>query len=211
MEADMTKKDQRATPSPRQEEIIDRTIELVRVGGLGGLTTRKIAERVGFTEAALFRHYPSKQALLLGLMDRLEQMLVAPIRAIADDAGVPAPERLERMIRHHTKVVRQHDSLPIMLLAEASASGDPALVDRMRTIFGQYLSLLEGVAREGQARGELIDDVEPDCMALLLLGAPAALAIRHRLLPDTRAEDRFEESLIPFLRTVIDTAEGRTK
>jgi TetR/AcrR family transcriptional regulator len=207
----MTRIDDRATPTPRQEEIIDRTLELVRVGGLGGLTTRKIAARVGFTEAALFRHYPSKQALLLGLMDRLEEMLVTPIRAIADDEALPPAERLERIIRHHTTVVRQHDSLPIMLLAEASASGDPALVDRMRTIFRRYLSLLERVAREGQARGELIGDVEPDCMALLLLGAPAALAIRHRLEPDTSAEDRFEANLIPFLRAVIDPGKGRPK
>ena len=131
-------------------------------------------------------------------------------RAIAGDASLSAPERLERMVRQHTKVVREHDSLPIMLLAEASASGDPALVDRMRAIFHAYLSLLEGVAREGQTRGEITDEVEPDCLAILLLGAPAALAIRHRLLPDARAEDRFEDMLIPFLRSHIESHEGRT-
>ncbi|RLE19351.1 MAG: hypothetical protein DRJ65_20375 [Acidobacteria bacterium] len=200
----------RNSPTIRQEEIIDRTLELVRESGLGGLTTRKIAERVGFTEAALFRHYRTKQTLLLGLMDRLETMLVAPIRVIADDEALSFPERLEGMVRHHTKVVREYDSLPILLLAEASASGDPVLVDRMRLVFRHYLSLLEGVAEEGQARGELTNSVRPDCMALLLLGAPAALAIRHRLLPDETAEDRFEEDLIPFLMTTIDSREGRT-
>ena len=201
----------KSTLTPRQEEIIDRTLELVREGGLGSLTTRKIAERVGFTEGALFRHYPSKQALLLGLMDRLEDMLVGPIRVIAGDDAVNAAERLERIIRHHTSVVREHDSLPILLLAEASASGDPVLVDRMRAIFHGYLSLLEGVSREGQARDEVTSEIRPDCLALLLLGAPAALAIRHRLLPDARAEDRFEETLIPFLRATINTREGRSR
>jgi len=198
------------TQSPRQREILDRTLELVHEGGLGGLTIKKIAERVGFAEAALYRHFATKQELLLGLMDRLEDMLVAPIRAIAVDASLTAPERLEGMVRHHTKVVREHDSLPIMLLAEASSSGDPALVDRIRAIFHTYLSLLEGVAREGQTAGEIVDDIQPDCLAILLLGAPAALAIRHRLLPDARAEDRFEDMLIPFLRSHIEKHEGRT-
>jgi AcrR family transcriptional regulator len=195
-------------PTPRQEEIIDRTLELVREGGLGGLTTRKIAERVGFTEAALFRHYPSKQALLLGLMDRLEDMLVSAVRVIAGDDTVNAAERLERIIRHHTRVVREHDSLPIMLLAEASASGDPVLVDRMRVIFNSYLSFLVGVSREGQEKGEVTSELRPDCLAILLLGAPAALAIRHRLLPDAGFEDSFEEVLIPFLRASIDPLKG---
>jgi AcrR family transcriptional regulator len=204
----MTDTDNPTTPTPRQEEIIDRTLELVRKSGLGGLTTRKIAERVGFTEAALFRHYPTKQALVLGLMNRLEEMLVVPIRSIANDTAAPPAERLERMVRHHTRLVLDYESLPITLLAEASASGDPVLVDRMRAIFQGYLSLLEGVAREGQTRGEITDDVEPDCLAILLLGAPAALAIRHRLLPDARAEDRFEDLLIPFLRKQIENTEG---
>jgi len=194
--------------TPRQEEILDRTLELVREMGIGGLTTRKIAEGVGFTEAALFRHYPTKQALLLALMDRLEDLLVEPIARIAADGAVGAAERLERMVRHHTTVVRQFNSLPIILLAEASVSGDTALVDRMRAIFERYLSLLEEVVRAGQASGQLVGAIQPDCIAMLLLGAPAGLAIRHRLLPDAAAEDRFEELLIPFLRASIDTGEG---
>jgi len=203
-------RDKKAT-TLRQEEIVDRTLELVREGGLGGLTTKKIAERGGFTEGALFRHYSTKQALLLGLMDRLEDMLLVPIQAVAGDVTLSAPERLERMVRHHTKIVREHESLPIMLLAEASASGDKTLVDRMRAIFHAYLSLLEGVAREGQTSGEVVGDIQPDCLAILLLGAPAALAIRHRLLPDARAEDRFEDLLIPFLMKKIDTTRGSQK
>jgi hypothetical protein len=114
------------------------------------------------------------------------------------------------MVRHHTSVVRQFNSLPIILLAEASVSGDEALVDRMRSIFERYLSLLEEVVRAGQARGEIVGAIQPDCIAMLLLGAPAGLAIRHRLLPDPLAEDRFENMLIPFLRTHIESPEERT-
>jgi len=193
--------------TPRRKEIIDRTLELVRERGISGLTTRKIAENVGFTEAALFRHFPTKGALLLSLMDRLEDLLVEPIAGIAADETVGAAERLERMVRHHTRVVLQFNSLPIILLAEASVSGDEALVGRMRTIFQRYLSHLEEVVLKGQATGQIIGAIQPDCMAILLLGAVSGLAIRHRLLPDVVAEDRFEEILIPFLRAIIDTHE----
>jgi TetR/AcrR family transcriptional regulator len=203
----MSKRTGRKPLTPRQEEILGRTLELVRERGIGGLTTRKIAEGVGFTEAALFRHYPTKQALLLALMNLLEDLLVEPIAKIAADSAAGAPERLERMVRHHTTVVRQFNSLPIILFAEASVSGDKALVNRMRGIFERYLSLLEEVVRAGQACGEIVGAIQPDCIAMLLLGAPAGLAIRHRLLPNAAAEDHFEEILIPFLRATIDTRE----
>lgn len=201
--------DHATTESPRQAEILDRALELVREGGLGGLTTKKIAERVGFSEPALYRHFPTKQALILGLMDRLEEMLVMPARHIAAESGLPALKRLEEIVHRHVRLVREQNSLPILLLAEASASDDPELLSRMRSIFHGYLSVLEGLFREGQSRGEVSGGVQADCMALMLLGAPAALAIRHRLLPDVRAEDRFENTLLPFLLRAFSTTDGR--
>ncbi|NOZ93842.1 MAG: TetR/AcrR family transcriptional regulator [Acidobacteria bacterium] len=199
----------KAGESPRQTEILDRTLELVRTGGLGGLTTKKIAERVGFSEAALYRHFPTKQTLVLGLMDRLEEMLVQPARQIAAEGDLPVVQRLERIVLHHVRLIREQNSLPILLLAEASASDDPELLGRMRSIFHGYLSVLEGLIREGQTAREVASAVEPDCLALALLGAPAAMAIRHRLLPDARAEDRFEDQLVPFLLEALTTARGR--
>ena len=193
----------------RQRDILACTLELVREHGLAHVTTKLIAERVGFTEAALYRHFPTKQALLLGLMDRLEDMLLGPIQKTAGDGAIPVIQRLERIILHHATLVREQNSLPILLLAEASASDDPALLGRMRSIFHDYLSVLEGLVREGQARGEIVHGPEPDCLALLLLGSPAALAIRHRLLPDARAEDRFETTLIPFLVDTLDKSSRR--
>lgn len=193
------KTDHTITESARQTEILDQAMALVRQGGLAALTTRRLAHRVGFTEAALYRHFPNKQALILGMMDRLEAMLLEPVSAIASDESLSIPDRLEQIVLHHTTLVRRQRSLPILLLAEASLSEDEALLERMRSIFQGYLTTVEGLIDEGQTRGEIVNGPEPDSLAMLLLGPPAALAIRHRLFPDPPSEERFSETLIPFL------------
>ncbi|HHQ48093.1 MAG TPA: hypothetical protein ENK19_04320 [Acidobacteria bacterium] len=58
---------------------------------------------------------------------------------------------------------------------------------------------MERLIRKGQAEGEIVNGPAPDCLAQLLLGTPAVLAIRNRLLPDPQAEERFATTLIPFL------------
>ncbi|RLB15260.1 MAG: hypothetical protein DRG82_11995 [Deltaproteobacteria bacterium] len=194
--------------TPRQEEILDRAMDLVKESGLGALTTRKIAEKMGFSEAALYRHFPTKKALVNGLMERLDQMLLGPVQEIAADDSLSHLERLKRILLHHVHLVREQNSLPILLLAEASATDDPTLLGRMRSILHTYLSVLEGLVREAQAKGLVPGELQNDCIALLLLGAPAALAIRHRLLPDGRLEDRFENTLIPFLTEHLLPAQG---
>ncbi len=193
----------------RQSEILEQALILVREGGVSGLTIRKIAERVGFSEPALYRHFPNKQAVILGLMDRLDEMLVHSARTIAEDTSLSAPERLSRIISHHVGLVRKYNSLPILLLAEASTSDDPVLLSRMRAIFKAYFALLVDVVTEGQEMGKIDPSVQPDCLALGLMGTPTALAVRHRLFPDAGFEDRVEDVWIPFLLDRIAPVEER--
>ncbi len=189
----------------RQEEILDRTLELVRESGLAGLTIRKIAERVGFTEAAVYRHFPSKRALLAGLIRRLDGILLEPIRALAEDHGRSPRKRLEEALAHHERIILETDSLPILLLAEVVATGDAELVGGMRRVLSGYLALLAGMIRQAREREGVEGDLPPDMANLLLLGLPAALAIRHRLLPE---EDPEPQTLAALTEKAVTVAIG---
>jgi AcrR family transcriptional regulator len=182
--------------TPRQEEVLDHALALVQEVGLSGLTVRELARRVGFSEAALYKHYPSKESLLLALMERLRGRLMGPIRRAAQDPDRSPAERLAAMLRHHVSLILEVGGLPILVLAEAAVSGNKALVEGMRAQVGEYLGLLESVADElppapgRPAARELV---------LLLVGLPAATAIFHRLHPDAALEARARGELADYL------------
>ena len=183
----------------RQEDVLDRALELAASTGLAQLTMKKIAARVGFSEAAIYRHFPTKQALLLGLMARLEARLVKRVAEIAAADPFSPADRLARILDHHLRLVLEPNNLPILLLAEVSASGDPVLLRRMRGIMQAYLRVLEGLVKVGVAGRELPEEVQPVTIAMLLLGVPAALAIEHRLIANRRLERRVAGEIVPFL------------
>lgn len=188
----------RLASAERREQILERATELATETGLGQLTMKRIAARVGFSESAIYRHFPTKQALLLGLMSRLDTQLLQPIRALAELTDLSPTRRLERILQHHLSLVVQPHSLPIQLLAEASAAGDPLLLSRMRSIMGAYLDILTRLAREAADLDELPGDTDPALLAVWLLGGPAAVAIHHRLGVDPDLERRVERTLVPF-------------
>lgn len=194
--------------SPRQEEILDETLQLVRESGLSNLTIRRVAERVGFSEPALYRHFPTKQSLILGLMTRLEEMLLGRAQEILEESGKSARERLEEVLHFHLDLNQKNNSLPILLLAEASSSGDAELIARMQLILKNYLNLLQQLVEEGQSEETFVPVPEPDCLALLILGLPAAFAIRHRLNPSSEFEERVKSSLVPFLMQSLRLDQG---
>ncbi|MEO8195437.1 MAG: TetR/AcrR family transcriptional regulator [Thermoanaerobaculia bacterium] len=179
-------------PTPRQAEILDCAAELVAESGLAQLTMKRLAERVGFTEPALYRHYPGKSALLAAMIERLGGRLLPTMEEIAGDRRLTPRERLLGMVRHHVALLRATRGLPILFLAEGLASGDRDLMASVGGVMRRYLALLGVVTAElGPAGG-----VSADRQALLFLGLPAAIGIQLRAFPDLALSDEETELIV---------------
>lgn len=191
-------------PTPRQLEILERALELVQETGLANLTLKKVAERVGFTEAAIYRHFESKGALLGGIIALIGSRLLGPVREIAADTSLSPAERLERMVRHHVGILRATRGLPMILIAEGLATDDQDLLARLRGVMGGYLELLAGLLAELR----LPAGVPPQSQALYFLGLPAALGLGLRAFPERVPGDEEIERLVRYyVRSLI--APGR--
>lgn len=180
------------SPTPRQAEILDRAAELVAESGLAQLTMKRLAERVGFTEPALYRHYPGKSALLAAMIERLGGRLLETMEKIAGDRQVAPAERLLAMVRHHVAMLRATRGLPILILAEGLASGDRELIERVGGVMRRYLALLDGVLAEL----DLDAGVAPDRQAILFLGLPAAIGIQLRAFPELALSDAETDRIV---------------
>ncbi|MBZ0269741.1 TetR/AcrR family transcriptional regulator [bacterium] len=192
------------TTADRRGEILSEAMHLVRQGGLANLTMRKVAARIGFTETAAYRYFPNKQSLLVGLADWLGEMLLEPIRVLATSDERPE-ERIRLILEHHIHFVLRLDGLPMLVLAEAAATGEKELLERLAGIVRDYLTLLSGVLVEMRGNDEPVRSEE---LALLLLGIPASLAIRRRLGLDREAEPRVHTELLPFVLRCLNQKGG---
>ena len=186
----------------RQSQILDQTLELIRGEGLAGLTMRKVAQRMGFTEPAVYRHFKTKQDLILGIIRRLEINLIAPMRVIAADNERPVIDRIGDITAHHLGLIAENNALPILLFAEAAVSPDERLGRAMAAVFGAYEELLTGLLREGRERGEIAAALDPADGAMILMGAPAACALRLRLLGRISTDAR-RRHLVQYIKSAL--------
>lgn len=194
-------------PTARQAEILDRAAELVAESGLAQLTMKRLAERVGFTEPAIYRHYAGKSTLLAAMIERLGGRLLETMERIAGDRAMAPEERLLQMVRHHVALLRATRGLPILILAEGLASGDRELIDRIGGVMQRYLALLDAVLAELH----LDAGVPADRQAILFLGLPAAIGIQLRAFPDLGLSDEETDRLVRhYVRSLTATAAGAT-
>ena len=104
----------RKPTAERQEEILDAASRLLLRDGVAALTMATLAEAVGVTSGALFRHFPSRDAILLALAERMAARLRADLAAHVEG---DAPTRLRAFIAARLGTVSRAPTAPAMVLS----------------------------------------------------------------------------------------------
>lgn len=160
----------------RRAEIADAALRLIASRGIASLTVSALAAELGLTGGALYRHFPSTDAILVAVAARVVALL---------DAATPADDLAPRawirqLAAARTATVSGHAGLSRMLLSDQLALALPA--PALALLSGAIRRTREGVVRalaEGQARGEFRADLTPEAMAPVVLGA-IQMAAMHR-------------------------------
>jgi AcrR family transcriptional regulator len=102
-----------------RDVIRDVAIELFGQHGYEKTSLREIADRVGMTKASLYYHFPSKQALLLAILEPL----VAQWRAVVDRAeALPHSRENVRLILGETLDVQlRHRPIASLFVRDTAA------------------------------------------------------------------------------------------
>jgi AcrR family transcriptional regulator len=73
------------TVDPRRERIVAAALALLAEGGVAGLTTRAIGERVGLHNSSLFHHFRGKREIVSAVLARINEDLVTRFAPLAAD------------------------------------------------------------------------------------------------------------------------------
>ncbi len=159
-----------ATAPDVRSRLLDAAEAIVQARGVSGLTLEAAARAAGVSKGGLLYHFGSKEALLMGMLERL----AAFIRAEFDknrDRQAPGPGRAARAFlawafgdADCSPGDERHDRAAAVFLA--AFHHDPALLDPMR-------SVLAGM------KGELLADGLPAGRALTILAATDGLFMAH--------------------------------
>lgn len=118
----------------RREEILDAAVAIADEHGLDAVSMRAVADRIGVTPMALYRHIGDKAALLDGIVGRL----LAALLPSDTDRGQAWDERLNALA-HACRAITQHHPWAAHLLFSRPA----VTPDAVRAVEVIYTALLE--------------------------------------------------------------------
>ncbi len=163
----------RRSSEVRQAELVDAALQIIATRGIAALTTRSLADEIGLTTGAIFRHFASLDALLDAVVARIASVLDACFPA----ADLPARSRLERFVEARTAAVaEQLPILPLVVSEQFRLALPPAAAEQLLACMQKSRAFTVRCLRDGQKSGELRDDVGAEELAVIVMGTMQALA-----------------------------------
>ncbi len=163
----------------RQRQIIAAALEIVAERGPEALTIRGIAAKVGFSDAAVYRHFRSKSEILSTVVDLFaadSERLLAEIRG----CGCPALEKIRLFFLDRCRVFASDRAMATVMFAESLFQHDPALAARLHRVLQRHRRLLLEILRAGQREGT-IRRLPPEHMFTIIMGALRLLVLQWRI------------------------------
>jgi len=168
----------------RRAVTVEAVIALAAEQNPGEITTAAIAKHMGLTQGALFRHFPSKDAILQAVMEWVAERLLARVDKAAQAAASPLAA-LEAIFMTHIDFIAQHPGVPRMLFGELQRAGDTPAKMMARTLLDRYGKRLSALIEQGKAQGELAAEVNTAAATTLFIGAIQGLVMQSLLAGNT--------------------------
>jgi TetR/AcrR family transcriptional regulator len=194
----------RKPTAERKEEILDAAARVLARDGVASLTMATLAQEVGVTTGALFRHFDTRDAILVALAERTAAQLRADLAAPSEQDASAA---LRSFVAARMGTVAKIPSAPMMVLSPdvhlaLPTKGREALAATVRETFDHVAAI---VAR-GQAEGAFRQDLSPRSAAGVVLGALALRALQRVVAPRTLLTEHPADTLLTLLSSTTKKA-----
>ena len=152
----------------RKEQILQSLATILEQSPGERITTAGLAKHVGVSEAALYRHFPSKAKMFEALIEFIENTIFPRINQIMNEE-MEADKRCEKILGLILTFCERNPGITRILTGDPLAGETDRLRQRVTQLFDRIEAQLRQIIREMPIRGQQKSSTDPVVAANLLL------------------------------------------
>jgi len=154
----------------RQAEIIEKSIDLIAEKGIQGLTIKNLSKRIGISEPAIYRHFESKNEIILALLNTFNDMSIMFSSMMQTFEGT-ALEKIRFMFTKMIEIFIENPSMVAVIFSEELFKNEDILNDKVKIIQNRNQETVENILEQGKINKDIRNDVDTKYLAVLVMGA----------------------------------------
>ena len=165
---------------PRQIEIIEAAGNILTAKGVSGLTTKNLASHMGFGESALYRHFQSKEALILAMLHYLNDTMNKRLQTTVEQHTTPVA-KLRAVFANQLDFFADSPQYLIAIFSEGLLEESEKINEAIKSIMATKRNHLTNIIRQGQKEGVFTNDLPAEDIVHTLMGSFRLLMLRWRI------------------------------
>jgi len=161
----------------RQKQIIHTSINLIANQGIQTMTIKNIANEIGVSEPAIYRHFKSKFDIIYTIMDYFDNYSLEVCEKI-ENPKFNAMESVDCFFKNRYRFFADHPELTKVMFSEEAFQYDARLSQKIMHIMHQHREILLAIIEQGQKDGLIRTDIGFDHLFHLIIGSMRLLVDR---------------------------------
>jgi AcrR family transcriptional regulator len=192
----------------RQKEIVLAARKLIVKFGSEHVTVKRMAEEIGVSEGAIYRHFKSKRDVLSFLVDDIENTLIGDIDNCYSERKMTL-RVLESIIIEHISAIEQRKGVAFQVIAEIISLGDKKLNKKIYAVINKYNDRIKTVLAEGIKDGSIRPDIDLDAAARMFFSLTQGLVTIWALSQYSfKLADEYKSTWKLFLNAIAASPSG---
>lgn len=167
------------TTEVRKEQTVKAALDIIGDKGVQGLTTARIAKTVGISEANLYRHFKNKDAILLAVIDSIDNTLTNNLKTVRKE-DITSLKKMGRIFNLHLSYINDNRGIPRVVFS-SEILFTKEIRKKLSSFVDRYLEMLAEVLEEGAKDGSIRKGINSRAMASLFIGMIQLNALRWLL------------------------------
>jgi AcrR family transcriptional regulator len=155
--------------TPRQFEIIEAAGKILTSSGVSGLTIKNLAKEMKFSESAIYRHFASKEDIIVTMLNYLAESTNERLSGLTDSLG--HEERFKALFKEQFRFFKNNPHFVVAVFSDGLMEESQRINEIIGKIMTVTIKHLMPIIKEGQQKGVFTNAITTEELMHIVMGA----------------------------------------
>jgi AcrR family transcriptional regulator len=190
--------------TPRQLEIIGAAGKILTASGLSGLTIKNLAKEMQFSESAIYRHFKSKEEIILAMLNYLADGIDKRLSNLAKPTD--PVEQFKSLFREQFRFFSENPHFVVAVFSDGLMEESQLINQSFLKLLNVKIKNLMPIIMEGQQKGIFTNAITTDELMHIIMGTFKLQMFKWRIanfeFDIKRSGDNMVQSLLTLIKKV---------
>ena len=188
--------------SDRQLEIIEAAGKILTASGISGLTIKNLAKEMKFSESAIYRHFTSKEEIIIALLEYLAHSMDERYTNAINSEQLPE-EKFTMLFQNQFSFFKKHPHYVVAVFSDGLMEESQKINEAISKIMGVKIKHLMPIIAEGQQKNVFTNSITPEELMHIVMGSFRLQMYKWRVANFQFDINRNGDNMIQALLTLI--------